>query len=185
MDRYINAGGLYVAEQIAFDRELSEEELAAVENRLKAKWFAAAVPQSFCPVGDISIGTGAALDFGNEAVTVSSVAAAGTGTLTAKAVRLGPATELELKIGSVLTVDSALSFADAFCLNVTVTADDPKQVKAGEYVLLTATGGITGFDPGSVTIASNLPATYSLSLRQKGDDLVLKIVPPGMAIIVR
>ena len=184
-DRFASMGGLNISEYIAFRRKLDADERDYLQKFLMAKWLGAPAPAWPIEYGSLSAASGATLSFpGTGAVTVQSVSGGGTiaaqslSGIEAIAVRYVNNTNWD-----TLTLDGDVGFADTVV--VTVTADDPRAVKAGIYPIVTVA------DAASIDIADlrlnlvNFPVgRKSVSIFLQGNQICLLVESSGLVIIV-
>ena len=186
-DRDCNAGGGSVAEMIAFDFELTAAERTALEQSLMRKWGLGAEPAPTLPTDSVRVEAGASLDAGDCTLTTGSLAGGGMVTATALAVAAGADLSFTYRTPSDvdhLTVDGTLSFAGGATVHVAVA--DADAVEAGEWPLVTATGGITGFNLASVALDSDFAATrWTANLFVRDGALWLRVQPKGTMILLR
>ncbi len=149
-----------VAEILAYDRKLTDNERQSVEIGLMAKWFppagnGAIIPQS----GEVSVAAGAMLDLGGGAVTIASVSGGGSvsnGALTVTGL-VSPTGLLQLPGAPSLTGTLTLNIAangtcDSLVVGGTLDVSQLALVlnlpvgrpSVPSYTLVSAAGGVTG-----------------------------------------
>ena len=182
LDRTANAGGGWYGELVAFSNVLETAEREYLMRRLRAKWFGTAEPvwTNSTPFASVSVATGASLDFTKNAfVRVSSFS--GGGSLSAAGVMPGA---ISLRYGGAddverLDVAGEIAFGEG--ATITVTADSPSTVEAGEWTIVSA-GSITGDLPELTTV--NFGRKLS-RLRRVGSEIRLVVTKPGLSLLVR
>jgi hypothetical protein len=68
---------------------------------------------------------------------------------------------------------------------VRVTFAEGAVLAAGEWPLLSATGGITGLDLSSLTFSTNLTMKWVVAFSVKDGSLWMRLVPKGTVVIMR
>lgn len=186
-DRNCNAGGGYVAEMIAFDFELTPEERSTLERRLMRKWGIGDETAPEKSVESVNVAAGASLTITADQRTSAS-SMGGGGTISARDLSL--AEDGVMKFGwrsaddvDCLSVVGSMTFAGAVAVKVEVAGD--AQIVAGEWPLLTATGGVAGLDAASLSLEMDIPAKWSAGLSVKGGVLCLRLAPRGTVVVVR
>lgn len=185
MDRNCSAGGVLIGEQIAFDRRLTEKERTYLVGSLMHKWKGASAVCWTNSIDSLSVASGATFDVGDDALEVGALA--GGGTVSCGTLSLNEGASLAFEIRSSvdydsMTVSGALKLpADA---KLTVTTPNAKLIDEGEYVLLTANGGLecAGSMP---TLDHNFAPRRSLAISVKGDALVARVSKIGFLINIR
>ena len=181
LERNCNSGGGLVAEQIAFGRPLSDDERTFVESYLMHKWLGVgAAPTLTTHFDTLRVEAGESFPSSS---TLYLTSLAGSGNVACPAVVLADAAELSLECAPIggrseLAVDGSLHFAGTFA--VRISAPEPRRVAAGETRLLTAPDGITGFDPTRMTLKTNLPESWAVSLVKSGDAICLNVEKPDI-----
>ena len=182
LDRTSNAGGGWYGELVAFSNVLETAEREYLMRRLRAKWFGTAEPvwTNETAFASISVATGASLDFTRNAfVRVSSFS--GGGSVSAAGMMPGA---ISLRYGGAdaverLDVAGEIAFGDG--ATITVTADSPSTVEAGEWTIISA-GSISGDLPELTTV--NFGRKLS-RLRRVGSEIRLVVTKPGLSLLVR
>lgn len=182
LDRTANAGGGWYGELVAFSNVLETAEREYLMRRLRAKWFGTAEPvwTNSTPFASVSVAPGASLDFTRNAfVRVSSFSGGGSVSAAgmmpgAISLRYGGADDVER-----LDVAGEIAFGEG--ATITVTADSPSTVEAGEWTIVSA-GSITGDLPELTTVNFGRKI---VRLRRVGSEIRLVVTKPGMAILVR
>lgn len=185
MDRDCSAGGVLIGEQIAFDRRLTEKERAYLVGSLMHKWKGASAVCWTNSIDSISVAPGATFDVGDDALEVGALAGGGTVSCGMLSLNAGASLAFEIRSSvdyDSMTVSGTLKFpADA---KLTVTTPNAKLIDEGEYVLLTANGGMecAGSMP---TLVHNFAPRRSLAIAAKGNSLVARVSKIGFLINVR
>lgn len=182
LDRTANAGGGWYGELVAFSNVLETAERDFLMKRIRAKWFGTAEPvwTNTTPFASVSVASGASLDFTKNAfVRVSSFS--GGGSLSAAGVMPGA---ISLRYGGTddverLDVAGEIAFGEG--ATITVTADSPSTVEAGEWTIVSA-DSITGDLPELTTV--NFGRKLS-RLRRVGSEIRLVVTKPGLSLLVR
>lgn len=186
-DRNCNAGGGCVAEMIAFAFELTPEERSELERRLMRKWGIGDETAPEKSMESVNMAAGASLTLtADQRTSVSSIG--GGGTLSAKDLSLAENGVMTFGWRSAddvdcLSVIGSLTFSGPVAVKVEVA--EGAQITAGEWPLLTATGGVDGLDTASLSLEMNIPAKWSAGLSVKGGVLYLRLAPRGTVIVVR
>ena len=199
-DRTYRWGGQRVCEVIAYDRCLSDVELARLEAYLQMKWFGRQYRNYVADgLGAIELSDGAVLDLCGETRTASTVAGSGVvsnGTLRV-AERLAPGGmavdgSLELLDGAVLavdlsagavplTVDGTAAFGSSGTFVVTLPASD----RWSERTLLTAESVSGGFAGWTVQVTPALPSGVGCKVWFADGALKFKALNPGSIFIFK
>lgn len=187
-DRNCNAGGGWIAEMVAFDFELTAEQRSMLERHLMRKWGIGEEAQTEQSLETLVVAKGASLSLtGGCRFTVST---------------LGGGGELTVADQVSIAQDGALSFEyraadDVDHLNVNGSLDlsllasvrvdvaDGATVEAGDWPILTATGGITGLDLANVKLDAAVPTKARASLYMKDGELWFRVSKVGTIVIMR
>lgn len=181
LERNCNAGGGLLAEQIAFSRSLSSAERIFMESYLMHKWLGVGeMPALTNHFDTLNVDAGEPF---SEPSALYLRALSGCGDVDCPGVLLDASGVLALGCAAdgranELTLGGSLHFAGPF--TVRITAETPRLVDVGDTRLLTATGGITGFDPARMTLETNLPETWGVSLVRDGNSLCLRVEKPSV-----
>ena len=176
-------GGQEIAETLIYPKMLSSNEVARVEAYLRGKWLGIGTPGCRpARLGSVCVSSGATLAVRGNPLTASSVSGSG-------------AIDGDLTIASEGTLDVTVG-ADGTvpCLSVSGTADltaggtvrldgAVRRLSAGDHVLLTADSLKTDA-PWSVSLVSGRHSK-DLALRAVGNALVLRVLPRGLAIVIK
>ena len=179
----IDGGGSKLGEVYAFSSALTARQHAYIIAKLKHKWFSDdPVPFWTNSYASVALSAGGALVVEDGAAIRADVLS-GDGSITAA----GMVAE---GFASAMTGDNAWqridvngTFAFDGAATVSLTGIPGARLDAGEYTVLSATGGITGFNAANVSV-SGLPRNRFASVRQVGDTLVVKVSKPGLYLIV-
>ena len=187
-DRACKAGGAYVAEVLVFDQVLSDGEREALENHLLKKWMNAEAPTTpVLATSKLELGDGSSLDFAAGGLSTSSLVANGSAGVSCETLELDEDAYLSCRLLSQ-TALSSLSVNGSVVLPETLTIvmnpGTAGRLRRGEYVLLTASGGITGsphfvIDDSALEKPLNCP-----KVAVRGNQLVLTL-GGGLVIFVR
>ena len=186
-DRDCNAGGACVAEMIAFDFELTAAERTALEQSLMRKWGIGSEAAPTFGTAAVNVAAGTSLDVGDCNLTAGALSGGGTVTATALAVAANAGLYFTYRSPSDvdhLAVNGPLSLAGGATVHVAVA--ESAEVEAGEWPLLSATGGITGLDLASMTLDSGFaPSKWIARLFVREGALWLRVQIKGTAILFR
>ena len=178
----IDGGGGKLGEVYAFSAALTEREHAFLQAKLMHKWFSDDdLPFWTNEYSSVSISNGGALVF-DDGVVLSTAALEGDGSITAAAVLAGGFSSAQTGDNEWqhLVINGAFEFEPAASVSIVGLPD--ARLNSGDYTILSATGGITGFNAANVTV-TGLTRNREASVRQVGNDLVVRIYKPGLFII--
>ena len=177
------SGGFCIGELLVFTSAQTDVERSYLQQSLMHKWFGTAPAEWTNEVNSVSVAAGARLTLSeNSALVVPTLS--GSGAISAAAIAGVERLSLDTVGGlpACMTVEGKVSFADAVTVEL---ADGLSRIPAGEYTLLTATGGVSGADAARWTIVSDAAARRSLAIVVDGSAVRLKVSPYGMCIEVR
>ena len=180
-------GGQAVGEAILYKEGLTEEEVERTEAYLRWKWFGEATPK-YRPavVSNLTVRSGATLSVVGGAPLTVNGAFSVQGIVSGDVV-LASGAELVVNVGA----DGSLStsgFAGALDLSNGVKVrlcGEVNKLAPGEYTIA-QTAGLT-FSASGSSVVSDVPfkRNLSLGLGTDGNALVLKVLAPGLRVIVR
>ena len=183
-DRNIAAGGSQIAEQIAFGFELTAAQRAMVESYLMRKWLGDASRVNTLALGGVELGEGASFSAGDAVLSLPVLKGASGASVAAG----GVADVATLCVGTLdkdvpaIEIEGPVRFSDI--VSVTVEEQIGRQHE-GVYPLLRATS-FEGLDLAKWSLSCSIRGGRKVSLVMAGEDTVcLKVVPPGMMVIVR
>ncbi len=185
-DRDCNAGGGCVAEMIAFDFALTAAERADLERRLMRKWGIGSESIPTQSVSSVTVAADSSLSLVNSAISTATLG--GGGNLTVESVELTDGGALVFGYRAAddvdhLTVEGPLSLAGATAVRVAVA--EGATVAAGEWPLLSATGGISGLNLSALALDIDLSAKWVAALSVRNGALWLKLAPKGTVVVLR
>ena len=172
-DRVYRWGGQRVCEVLAYDRRLTDDEMAALEAYLPKKWFNRAYRDFVAPGVSALELAGGTVDLGGDARVFASVA--GTGT-----VRGGQLNVAETFAPDGLTVEGVLNFAAP---NGVIRLPGDRAPARGAVVTLGSVGGLAG-NWSSWTIEP-MPEDATAQLVVSGGRLQVRVGRPGTVLIFR
>ena len=181
-------GGAYVGEQIAFDRQLTEEERAYLHQHLMYKWLEVGSEPVWTNLflNAISVADGAVATFSGKS-DILAASLDGAGSVNAQSisdVSALSAAGTELAEGKHMVVSGSVRFADV----VTVSLSGSGKVfdVPGDYTILEATGGLENVDLANWSCdTSAFSDLRSYTLKQVGNAIVLRVERKGAVLIVR
>lgn len=183
-DRDVSAGGSQIAEQVAFDFELTAAQRAMVESYLMRKWLGDESRVNTLALGGVELGEGTSFSAGNAALSLPVLRGSEGASVTAGVVT-DVATlsveSLDKEIPAVV-VEGPVAFADAVCVSV---AEQIGRQHEGVYPLLRATS-FEGLDLSKWTLSCSVRSGRILTLvLVDGNTIGLKVERPGILVIVR
>ena len=180
-------GGQAIGEVILYKEGLTDEEVERTEAYLRWKWFGETTPK-YRPavVSNLTVRSGATLSVVGGAPLTVNGAFSVQGTVSGDVV-LASGAELVVNVGA----DGSLStsgFAGALDLSNGVKVrlcGEVNKLASGEYTIA-QTAGLT-FSASGSSVVSDVPfkRNLSLGLGTDGNALVLKVLAPGLRVIVR
>lgn len=185
MDRNCSAGGVLIGEQMAFERRLTERERSYLVGSLMHKWKGAAVVCWTNLIDRLTVASGATFNVGDDALEMGALS--GGGTVNCRTLALKEDASLAFDIRSStdhdsMTVTGTLELpAD---VKLTVTSPNAKTIDEGDYVLLTANGGIE-FAGTRPTLVHNFAPRRSVAVSMRGNSIVARVTKIGFLINVR
>ena len=182
-ERTNSAGGSQIAEQVAFNFELTAEERAVVESYLMRKWLGNTSRTPSFAVGAVELCGGAEFSVGDSSISMPSVRAAG-GT----AVRAGAVANVATLAVDTLSKDAPALMVEgtvAFANQVTVTIGEPiGRMHDGIYPLVRA-ASLENVDLSNWTlVCTELGGRKAQLVMIDGRTVGLKVTRSGMTLIV-
>jgi hypothetical protein len=180
-------GGQAVGEAILYKEGLSERQVDAVEAYLNWKWFGkVTIGHRPAVVSNLTVRSGATLSVVGGAPLTVNGAFSVQGTVSGDVALAGGA-ELMVVVGADGSVSTS-GFAGALDLSNGVKVrlcGEVNKLAPGEYTIA-QTAGLTFCASGS-SVVSDVPfkRNLTLGLGTDGNDLVLKVLAPGLRVIVR
>lgn len=164
IDRTNRAGGLRVAEELLFNRVLSDAEVASVNKYLLNKWFNNVVPTS---LNDVTVAAGAKF------TAQAPMTLAANASLTV---------EIDGANSGVLDFQQGVSSTDN---TLQITTPDNKRPVYGRYLVVktSSVADATALKD-SLRVAHAFNGT-TLSLAVEGNDIYLNVAPSAMMIFIR
>lgn len=174
-DRNCGQGGLLLAENVGFDRQLTETERTLWTQSLRHKWFGEAAPVwTNTALTAVSIGAGATL--------VPKTMGTDDGLC------FDGLSSLEIGVSGTKTYGAVVAKgALAFGADVCVLLKDKGVVgrlEPGLYPIVTAPGGITA-DLSRWTVSADFESHRSLAVKQVGNAICLEVGKLGLTVIVK
>ena len=187
-DRNCNAGGGWIAEMVAFDFELSAEQRSMLERHLMRKWGIGEEAQTVQGFEKLVVAKDASLSLtGGCRFTVSTLGGGGELTV-AEQMAIAEGGRLSFEYRAVDDVDHLnINGSLDLSLLATVRVDvaEGATVEAGDWPILSATGGITGLDLANVKLDAAVPTKVRTSLYMKDGTLWLRVSKVGTIVIMR
>ena len=187
-DRNCNAGGGWIAEMVAFDFELTAEQRSALERHLMCKWGIGNEVQPVHSMDKILVSNGSALDLACVGSVVASTLGGG-GNLAVGSLSVAQGGSLSFEYRGAddvdhLEVEGQVDLSLLSSVKVDVAAG--AKVEAGDWPVLSASGGIVGLDLSKVTLEfASLPTRLKASIYMKDGKLWLRVSRVGTIVIMR
>jgi hypothetical protein len=182
LDEY--AGGEQFAEYMIYNRGLAAPDIDYIEAYLRKKWFGVSTPgYDGASFANVNVSSGATLRVtGNAPLAVNKLTLAGG--IVNGAIALSANAEIVVNVSSDGSTSTQTGTGWDFSLGGTVSfAGDVGKLTPGEHVLFS---GVTDFPLDKWTVAPwTYRPVYVVTLKLKGNDLVLNATRPGLSIIIR
>ena len=180
------AGGMYIAETIGFSSLLTDEERRVIEKHLGWKWLGWERPAALYTneIGSVAMAAGTRLELPREAglVDFKVGALSGIGVIAGDIIGVSSFTAKFGAEGAVpLTVEGEVEFADVVTVNV--VSEDGELLPYGDYTLFTAASA--NLDEVRLNLNHELDGRRRYKVYADGDDIVLRVIPSGLTVIVR
>jgi hypothetical protein len=180
------AGGMYIAETIGFSSLLTDEERRVIEKHLGWKWLGWERPAALYTneIGSVAMAAGTRLELTREAglVDFKIGAISGSGVIAGDVVEVSSFTAKVGAEGAVpFTVEGEVEFADVVTVNV--VSEDGELLPYGDYTLFSAESA--NLDEVRLNLNHELDGRRRYKVYADGGDIVLKVMPSGLTVIVR
>lgn len=184
LERNISAGGVKVAELVAYKGQHTPRQRAFIEQSLMHKWFGTPAPVWSHELTSLSVAEGSTLTVTGRDLVFSTPLLAGAGKIVAECISGVSALTVPGDRNGVgtLTVDGTVRFADA--VSVTVDADEAVGHGGAPYTILTATS-LENVDLANWTVDVSFKGSRRAKLTKVGNEIRLVVEKPGFVIIVR
>ena len=178
------AGGLKIAEYVAYKGQHTPRQRTFIEQTLMHKWFGMPAAKWTHELDSISVSSGSSVLFSGENMEIVVPSISGSGTIEVPRVSAVESIQLVSDGESIepITVDGTVAFGES--VSVRIDSERILRLRDSSCAILVATK-LENVNFGTWSVEAPVKSGYSLKLRQAGGIVYLDVQKPGFSLIVR